>query len=110
MTTESRNAANWLVASVALLALLVIGGPLLVPLAFTILISAVLNAIVEVLLRLKLPRWLAWVGTLALLIGAIYLVTRVVAGQAADFDRSRTVIGACRCAGGTGLKTGGGRP
>jgi predicted PurR-regulated permease PerM len=85
MTTESRNAANWLVASVALLALLVIGGPLLVPLAFTILISAVLNAIVEVLLRLKLPRWLAWVGTLTLLIGAIYLVTRVVAGQAADF-------------------------
>src|SRR3977135_3294224 len=85
MTTESRNAANWLLASLALLALLVVGRPLLVPLVFTVLISAVLNAIVEVLLRLKLPRWLAWVGTLALLTGAIYLVTRVVAGQAADF-------------------------
>jgi AI-2 transport protein TqsA len=85
MTTESRNAANWLLASLALLALLIIGRPLLVPLVFTALISAVLNAIVDVLLRLELPRWLAWVGTLALLVGAIYLVTRVVAGQAADF-------------------------
>jgi AI-2 transport protein TqsA len=85
MTTESRNTANWLLASLALLALLIIGRPLLVPLVFTALISAVLNAIVDVLLRLELPRWLAWVGTLALLVGAIYLVTRVVAGQAADF-------------------------
>ena len=85
MTRESRNAANWLLASLALLALLIIGRPLLVPLVFTVLISAVLNAIVEVLHRFKLPRWLAWVGTLALLVGAIYLVTRVVAGQAVDF-------------------------
>src|ERR1700676_851275 len=85
MTTESRNAANWLLASLALLALLIVGRPLLVPLVFTVLISAVLNAIVDVLLRFKLPRWLAWLATLALLAGAIYLVTRIVAGQAADF-------------------------
>jgi predicted PurR-regulated permease PerM len=85
MTIGSRDAANWLLASLALLALLIIGRPLLVPLVFTILISAVLNAIVDVLLRFKLPRWLAWIGTLALLAAAIYLVTLIVAGQAADF-------------------------
>jgi predicted PurR-regulated permease PerM len=85
MTIGSRDAANWLLASVALLALLIIGRPLLVPLAFSVLISAVLNAIVDVLHRFKLPRWLAWIGTLALLAGAIYLVTLIVAGQAADF-------------------------
>jgi len=85
MTREGRNAANWLLASLALLALLIIGRPFLVPLVFTGLISAVLNAIVEVLLRLKLPRWLAWFATMAVLVGAIYLVTRIVAGQAADF-------------------------
>ena len=85
MTIGARNAANWLLASLALLALLIIGRPLLVPLVFALLISAVLNAIVDLLLRLKLPRWLAWLGTMALLAGAIYLVTRTVAGQAADF-------------------------
>ncbi len=85
MTIGSRDAANWLLASVALLALLIIGRPFLVPLAFTVLISAVLNAIVDLLLRFKLPRWLAWFATMAMLVGAIYLVTRIVAGQAADF-------------------------
>jgi AI-2 transport protein TqsA len=85
MTIGSRDAANWLLASLVLLALLIIGRPLLVPLVFTILISAVLNAIVDVLHRFKLPRWLAWIGTLALLAGVIYLVTLIVAGQAADF-------------------------
>jgi AI-2 transport protein TqsA len=85
MTIGARNAANWLLASLALLALLIIGRPLLVPLVFALLISAVLNAIVDLLLRFKLPRWLAWLGTMALLAGAIYLVTRTVAGQAADF-------------------------
>ena len=89
MTIGSRDAANWLLASLALLALLIVGRPFLVPLVFTGLISAVLNAIVGVLLHLKLPRWLAWFATMAVLVGAIYLVTRIVAGQAADFDRSR---------------------
>ncbi|HMI96048.1 MAG TPA: AI-2E family transporter [Micropepsaceae bacterium] len=85
MTIGSRDAANWLLASLALLALLIIGRPLLVPLAFTVLISAVLNAIVDMLHRFKLPRWLGWLATLALLAGVLYLVTRIVAGQAADF-------------------------
>jgi len=85
MTVGSRNAANWLLASLALLVLLFVGRPFLVPLVFTGLISAVLNAIVDLLLRFKLPRWFAWLATMALLVGAIYLVTRIVAGQAADF-------------------------
>src|SRR5258708_23130503 len=85
MTRESRNAANWLLASLAFVALLVVGRPFLVPVVFPVLISAVLNAIVDLLLRLKLPRWFAWLATMAVLVGAIYLVTRIVAGQAADF-------------------------
>ena len=85
MTIGSRDAANWLLASLALLVLLFVGRPFLVPLVFTVLISAVLNAIVELLLRFKLPRWFAWLATMAMLVGAIYLVTRIVAGQAADF-------------------------
>ena len=85
MTIGSRDAATWLLASVALLVILIIGRPFLVPLAFTVLISAVLNAIVDILLLLKMPRWLAWLGTMALLVAAIYLVTLIVAGQAADF-------------------------
>ena len=74
-----------LLASLALLAILIVGRPFLVPLVFTGLISAVLNAIVDLLLRFKLPRWFAWLATMALLVGAIYLVTRIVAGEAADF-------------------------
>jgi predicted PurR-regulated permease PerM len=85
MKRESRNAANLLLASLALLAILIVGRPFLVPLVFTGLISAVLNAIVDLLLRFKLPRWFAWLATMALLVGAIYLVTRIVAGEAADF-------------------------
>ena len=81
MTIGSRDAANWLLVSVALLVILIIGRSFLVPLAFTVLISAVLNAIVDILLRLKMPRWLAWLGTMALLVGAIYLVTLIVAAK-----------------------------
>jgi AI-2 transport protein TqsA len=85
MKITSREFAYWLVSGVALLALLIIGRPLLVPLVFTLLIWAVLNAVADVLLRWALPRWLAWMGTLTLLVGAIYLVIGVVGSDAAAF-------------------------
>jgi len=85
MKMTSRDLGFGLIAVVALLALLVVGRPLLVPLVFTLLIWAVLNAAAEVLLRWALPRWFAWFGTLTLLVGAIYLVIVVVGSDAAAF-------------------------
>src|SRR5882724_6985927 len=84
MTVGSREAANWLVGGLALLALLIVGRPMLVPLVFTLLIWIVLNAIADALLQFKLPRWLAWFGSLALLMSGIYLLTLIVGSEAAQ--------------------------
>ena len=85
MNIESKEPVNWLVGFLALLALLILGRPLLVPLVFTLLIWTVLNALADTLLRFKLPRWLAWLGSLALLLAGIYLVGRIVGDEAAQF-------------------------
>jgi len=80
----SKNLTNWLVGSAVLLALLIVGRPLLVPLVFALLLWAILNALTDTLHRLKLPMWLAWSGSLALIGVAIYFVARVIAGEAAE--------------------------
>ncbi len=85
MNIRNKDPANWAIVFLAVLIVLVIGRPLLVPLVFTLLIWTVLNAVAQVLVRFKLPRWLAWVGSLALLLAAIYLVTRIVGSEAAQF-------------------------
>jgi predicted PurR-regulated permease PerM len=69
----------------ALLLLLVFGRPLLVPLVFALLIWAVLNALADALVRFKLPRWLAWLGSLALFLGGLYVLTRITGVEAAQF-------------------------
>jgi AI-2 transport protein TqsA len=56
-----------------------------VPLAFTFLLWAVLNAMTDVFARFNLPRWLAWSGTVAILAAALYLIVRVISDEAADF-------------------------
>src|SRR5262249_18707831 len=58
--------------------------PLLVPLVFTLLIWAVLNAIADVLVRFRVPRWFAWFGAFALLVTGIYLLTLIVGNEAAQ--------------------------
>jgi len=84
VTIGSREAANWLVGTMALLALLILGRPLLVPLVFTLLIWAVLNAVADVLVRFKMPRWFAWLGSIALLATGIYLLTLIIGNEAAQ--------------------------
>lgn len=82
MTVDARQLASWLVSVLAVLAILVIGQPLLAPLAFAILIWAILNALAEALKRLRLPRGLAWACSLLMIAGALYLIVRILANEA----------------------------
>lgn len=74
-----------LIGFVALLAVLVLGRALLIPLVFTLLLWVLVNAIADWLQRLRLPRWLAWFGSLALLVAAMYFAALIVAGEAGQF-------------------------
>jgi AI-2 transport protein TqsA len=85
MTASSATFANWLISAVALLLLLVFGRPLLVPLAFALLIWAVFNAFADAFVQFKLPRWLAWLTSLLLLLGALYAVIRIIGVEATQF-------------------------
>jgi len=84
VTAGSREVANWLVGALALLAFLILGRPLLVPLVFALLIWAILNAIADALVRFNVPRWVAWTGSLALLLVGIYLLTLIIGNEAAQ--------------------------
>jgi predicted PurR-regulated permease PerM len=84
LSLASKNVTNWLVSSVVVLALLIIGRPLLVPFVFALLIWAILNALTDTLHRLKLPMWVAWPGSMVLLGLGIYFITRVIADEAAE--------------------------
>jgi predicted PurR-regulated permease PerM len=77
MNVDSRRLAEWLICATVLLSLLVIGRPLLVPFAFALLLWAVLNALTDALKRLRLPTALAWIMSLVLIVGALYLVARI---------------------------------
>jgi AI-2 transport protein TqsA len=84
MTIDTRRLAEWLVSAAILLALLLIGRPLLVPFAFALLVWAVLNALKDALHRkLRLPPPLAWASSLVLIIGSFYLVARIFADETA---------------------------
>ena len=84
MTVGSREVANWLVGALALLAFVILGRPLLVPLVFALLIWAILNAVADALVRFNVPRWVAWTGSLALLLMGMYLLTLIVGNEAAQ--------------------------
>ncbi len=85
MIIGSRRTAYWVVSTIGMLALLIVGRQLLVPFVFALLLWAILNALTDVLHRLKLPTWLAWVGSLSLISLAIYLVVRTIAHDAVAF-------------------------
>jgi len=79
---DSRNLAGWLLSGVIVLGLLVVGRPLLVPFAFALLIWAVLNALTDALkLYARFPTWLAWPTSLALVIGSLYAIARIMADE-----------------------------
>jgi len=84
MTLDSRQMANWLVSGLAILALLYVGRPFLVPLAFAVLAWAVLNALTRTLARFGLPRTLAWLTSVLLIACAMYLIAQVVGTEAVD--------------------------
>jgi len=82
MVSDARHAANWLVGAVALLAILVVGRPLLAPLAFAVLIWAIMNALADALEAARLPRPFAWAISLLLIAAALYLIARVLGNEA----------------------------
>lgn len=79
---KGREVATWIIASAAMLGLLVVGQPLLVPLAFSLLLWAVVNAMVEALTSLRVPRSLAFTASLLLLLAAIWLILQIIGSQA----------------------------
>lgn len=83
MRVDDRKLANWLVSGAVLLALLVYGQPLLVPLVFALMLWAILNALTELLRRWHFPAWLAWLTAFALIGAALYFVALVLANEAA---------------------------
>ncbi len=82
MSLDGRNVASWLLSVLAILAILVLGRPLLAPLAFAVLIWAILNAMTDVLERVHLPAPLAWAGSLILIAGGLYLFVQILGTQA----------------------------
>jgi predicted PurR-regulated permease PerM len=82
LRVDARGVASWLVSTAIIFAILVIGRPLLVPLAFAVLIWAILNALTHALKRLRLPPALAWASSLLLIAAALYLIARILGNEA----------------------------
>ena len=82
MVIGGRASANWLVSAAVIIALLVLGRPLLVPLGFALVLWAILNALANLLRRLWLPNWIAWPGSLFLISLLLYFIVRVIAHDA----------------------------
>ncbi len=83
MRIDDRKLANSFIIGTVLLALLVYGQPLLVPLAFALLLWAILNALTDLLGRWRFPVWLAWPTAFAVIGAALYFVVLVLANEAA---------------------------
>lgn len=81
IAVDARQLASWLISAIVILGILVVGRPLLSPLAFAILIWAILNAMTEFLERLRLPRVLAWAMSLVLIAWVLYSIARVLANE-----------------------------
>jgi predicted PurR-regulated permease PerM len=82
LSANGRDVAGWLLAALAVLAILVFGRPLLAPFAFAVLVWAILNALAELLERAKLPPVLAWASSLLFIAAALYLIARILGNEA----------------------------
>jgi AI-2 transport protein TqsA len=85
MRIDDRKLANGLVSGAVLLAFLIYGRPLLVPLAFALLLWAVLNALTNLLRRWRFPVWFAWMTAFALIGAALYFAVSVLANEVGAF-------------------------
>jgi len=84
MKIDERRLTSFLLSAAVLLALLIYGKPLLVPLVFALIIWAVLNALVEFLhKRLRFHEWTAWCASFVMILGALYFAAVVLANEAA---------------------------
>jgi len=92
MTIDGRQIAGWLLSALAILAVLVLGRPLLAPLAFAVLIWAILNALTDALAHLRLPRMLAWATSLLLIAAGLYLIARVLGTRPTRLQPKRPCI------------------
>ena len=81
IAVDARQLASWLISAIVVLAILVFGRPLLSPLAFAVLIWAILNAITDYLARMHLPRPVAWAASLVLIAGVLYSIARVLGNE-----------------------------
>ena len=81
MKIEPRSLNTWLLSAVLFLILLYYGKTLLMPLAFALLLWAVLNAMVAFLQHLRFPRWLAWPAAFALIAAALYFIVLIVTSE-----------------------------
>lgn len=82
-----RASANWLVSAAVIIGILIVGRPLLVPLGFSLVLWAILNALTDALKRLRLPSVLAWLASLSLISALIYLFARILAHDAVAVAR-----------------------
>jgi len=82
MKIDSRNLANWLVSGAVMLGSLFVARSIVVPFLFAVLLWSVLNALTDQLQRLRTPRWLAWIGSLATVSFALYVLAQVLANEA----------------------------
>lgn len=83
MKVDDQSLASWLVSGAVVLGLLYYGRELLVPLAFALMLWAVLNALTRELRRMRLPAAVAWVFAFALIGAALYFVAIVIVNEAA---------------------------
>jgi predicted PurR-regulated permease PerM len=83
MVASPRDTTAFILSSAALLGLIIVGRELLVPLVFAMLLWAVLNAMTDFLVSYGAPRWLAWTGSISLVVAGMYLMARIFGDEAA---------------------------
>ena len=93
MKIDDQSLASWLVSIAVVLALLYYGRALLVPLAFALMLWAVLNALTRELQRAGLPAALAWPLAFALIGAALYSVAIVIGNEAAAISTQVPLYG-----------------
>jgi predicted PurR-regulated permease PerM len=81
---NNQSLSNWLISGAVILALLVVGREFFVPLVFAVLLWAVINAIVNVLERRKIPPFMAWTAAFALIVIALLFASLVLASETSD--------------------------
>jgi predicted PurR-regulated permease PerM len=81
---NNQSLSNWLISGAVMLALLIVGREFFVPLVFALLLWAVINAIVSVLERRKIPSFMAWSAAFALIAIALFFATLVLASETAN--------------------------